>query len=480
MQKIIEKGCIMEQKSMEQNSSSRMGTAPLFGLIVKMSVPAMFSMLVQAMYNVVDSYFVGLSSASDKPLAALSLAFPIQNLIIAFAVGTAVGTSSLVARQLGQKRKESAESTAAHGLVLSFITSVIFAVAMSFLARGYCQMFESDPEIIEMGVSYLTINCVFSFGLFLEVMCEKILQSTGNMIWPMIFQLIGAVTNIILDPILIFGMFGLPAMGVEGAAIATVAGQILAMIVSFIVIATKEHAIKISFKGFRFNRSTVKNIYAVGLPTIIMQSIGTIMTMAMNGILAAYSTAAYTVFGLYFKLQSFVFMPVFGLNQGLMPIMAYNFGARNESRVRGALRHGMKIALGINTVGLLLFQFMPAQLLSIFSVSSETLAIGIPALRIISINFIPAAISITIGTLFQAVGKGVYSMINSILRQLAVLVPAAWIISKITGQVLYIWFSFPISETVALVASLLLFRHLSKTVLKSLSQKQPPATPETV
>lgn len=449
-----------------------MGTQPVLSLIFKMSVPAMFSMLIQALYNIVDSYYVGLIGGSDKPLAAISLAFPVQSLLIAFAVGTAVGTSSLIARRLGQGNKKEAEHVAAHGLLLSLLTSVVFAVLGALLSRSFMTMFESDAEIIEMGTSYLSICCIFCFGSFLEINFEKTLQATGNMIWPMVFQLVGAVSNIILDPILIFGWLGFPAMGVAGAAIATVAGQILGMLVGLIVLVTQKHAIKIRFKGFRFKKRVVKEIYAVGFPSIIMQSIGTVMTVCMNMILAGYSAAAYTVFGLYFKLQSFVFMPVFGLMQGLMPIMAFNFGARNEKRVTTALRYGIIISLVINSLGLLLFMTLPGQLLSIFNVSTETLTMGIPALRVISISFIPAAVSITIGTLYQAVGKGSYSMINSISRQLCVLIPAAWLLSMITGQVFYIWWAFPISDIISLCITLLLLKRLIRTELRPLREKR--------
>ena len=454
----------MDKNKPNQN---RMGTQPLLGLIMKMSLPAMFSMLIQSLYNVVDSIFVGMSSESDKPLAAVSLAFPIQTLLIAFAIGTAIGTSSLVARRLGQDKAGEAGHVAAHGLLLSLFTSIVFAVLGLLFSRGFLELFENDAEIIEMGTSYLRICCIFCFGIFMQVSIEKILQGTGNMIWPMISQLVGAVTNLILDPILIFGFGGFPAMGVAGAAIATVAGQILAMIFCIVVLARKDHAIHISFRGFKCRRQIIKDIYAVGAPTIVMQSIGTLMTAGMNLILSAYTVAAYTVFGLYFKLQSFVFMPVFGLMQGLMPIMAFNYGAEKHNRVTTALRYGIYIALLINTVGMLLFLLAPMPLLSIFSVSQETLTLGIPALRVISLCFMPAAVGITIGTLFQAVGKGIYSMITSVMRQLVVLIPCAQLMSFLTGDVFYIWWAMPIADTVSLTVTLLLLKRLIRTQLGS-------------
>ena len=453
----------MEERELSQN---KMGTARMFPLILSMAVPAMFSMLVQALYNIVDSYFV--SQVSEKGLAAISLAFPIQNLLIAFGVGTAVGVTSLISRRLGQGRQDEADSAATHGILLSLCTYVLFALYGAFFTTPFFRMFESDPEIVQMGDTYISICCIFSFGLFVEISLEKILQATGNMIWPMIFQLVGAVSNIILDPILIFGMFGMPAMGVAGAAIATVGGQIIAMIFSIVVVVLREHAVRITFRGFRPHWRTVRDIYTVGLPAIVMQSIGTVMTMALNGILSAFSTAAYTVFGLYFKLQSFVFMPVFGLTQGLRPIMGYNYGARNKKRLLSALKQGCVIALIIMTLGLLVFLLFPAQLLGIFNASRELLEIGVPALRIIASCFLFAALGIVSSTLFQAVGRGVYSLIVSLMRQLVVLVPAAWVLARITGEVNAVWWAFPIAEVFSLIASIFLFLRLYRKEIRVL------------
>lgn len=445
---------------------NRMGTAPMLPLIFSMSLPAMFSMLVQALYNIVDSYFV--SQVSEKGLAAVSLAFPIQNLLIAFAVGTAVGVTSLISRRLGQGRQKEAESAASHGILLGVATSLVFAVYGAFFTTPFFQMFESDPEIVHMGDQYISICCIFSFGCFVVCMLEKILQGTGNMIWPMIFQLIGAITNIVLDPILIFGLFGLPAMGVTGAAVATVSGQILSMLVAVVVIANREHQVHITLKGFKLDFKTIRDIYAVGLPGIVMQSIGSVMTMALNGILSGFSTAAYTVFGLYFKLQSFVFMPVFGLNQGLLPIMGYNYGAKNKKRLLSAFYNGCAIALAIMLLGTLLFLLAPAWLLGIFSASDELLSIGIPALRIICTCFPFAALGIVVSTLFQSVGRGIYSLLQSLLRQLAILVPAAWLLARFVGQVNAVWWAFPIAECVSLAVSVVFFARLYRSEIRSL------------
>ncbi len=448
---------------------NKMGTAKMLPLIFSMALPAMFSMMVQALYNIVDTYFV--SQVSEKAMAAVSLAFPIQNLQIAFAVGTAVGVTSLISRRLGEGRKTEAESAASHGIVLGLCTAAVFAVYGTFFTTPFFKMFESDPEIVLMGDQYISVCCIFSFGSFVVVMLEKILQATGNMLWPMIFQLVGALINIALDPVFIFGYFGLPAMGVTGAAIATVGGQIISMIFAAIVFAARPHAISISFKGFRPRWETIKNIYAVGLPAIVMQAIGTVMNMAMNGILSGFSTAAYTVFGLYFKLQSFVFMPVFGLTQGLLPIMGFNYGARNKKRLMQALSHGCLIALFIMLAGMLAFLLLPDKLLSIFNASDELLHIGVPALRTICTCFIFAALGIVSSTLFQAVGRGTYSLIVSLMRQLVVLVPAAWLLSRIFGEVSAVWWAFPFAETVSLLASVFFFMRLYAREIKALDKK---------
>lgn len=455
----------MSEKSQAQN---RMGSAKMLPLIFSMALPAMFSMLVQALYNIVDSYFV--SQVSEKALAAVSLAFPIQNLLIAFGVGTAVGVTSLISRRLGQGRREEAGAAAVHGILLGIATWLVFAVYGGFFTTPFFQMFESDPEIVVMGDQYISICCVFSFGSFVVIMLEKILQATGNMLWPMVFQLVGALVNILLDPVFIFGYFGLPALGVTGAAVATVAGQILSMIFAAVVMAVRPHEITISFKGFRLSWATVKNIYAVGLPAIVMQAIGTVMNMAMNAILSGFSTAAYTVFGLYFKLQSFVFMPVFGLTQGLLPIMGFNFGAKNKKRMLLALFQGCLIALVIMTVGMLVFLLLPDKLLGIFNASPELLAIGVPALRTICSCFVFAALGIVSSTLFQAVGKGSYSLVVSLMRQLVVLVPAAWLLARIFGEVNVVWWSFPIAETVSMAASVVFFLRLYQREIKDLGK----------
>ena len=448
---------------LETQKENRMGTARMFPLILSMSLPAMFSMLIQALYNIVDSYFV--AQVSEKAVSALSLAYPIQNLLIAFAVGTAAGVTSLISRRLGERRREEAEAAATHGVMLSIVTWLVFAVFGAFFTTPFFQMFESDPEIIRMGDQYLSICCIFAFGQFVVTMLEKILQATGNMFWPMIFQLVGAVFNVIFDPILIFGWFGLPAMGVTGAAIATVGGQILSMILAIVVVA-RHPSIRISLKGFRFRGGIVKDIYAVGIPAIVMQAISTVMNMAINAILAAFSTAAYTVFGLYFKLRSFVFMPVLGLNQGLMPIMGYNYGAQKKKRLLQSLYQGCGIALVIMLVGVLAFMLLPGQLLGFFNPTEELLQVGIPALRIICLCFPLAALGLVSSNMYQAIGRGKYSLVMSVMRQLVVLVPVAWLLAKLTHDVGMVWWAFPIAEAVSLAVSIVFFVRLYKTELK--------------
>lgn len=445
---------------MEHTHENKMGTAPVLKLVLTMSLPAMFSMLVQALYNIVDSIFV--SRLGVNALAAVSLAFPIQTLLIAVAVGTGVGVNSLISRRLGEKAVDAADKAATHGLILGVFSWIPFLIFGLFFCRVYMSAFSKTAQVVDMGVDYLSIVCTLSVGCIVEVMVEKTLQATGNMIYPMLFQLSGAITNIILDPIFIFGYFGVPAMGVAGAAIATVIGQFVALAFSLIILFTKSHQVKITFKGFRFNGKTIKDIYAVGFPSIIMQAIGSAMNMGMNGILATFSDTAVAVLGAYYKLQSFVFMPVFGLNQGVMPILGYNYGARNRRRFTSAMKVGSVIALIIMALGTVLFWAAPEQLLDIFkeagqqSADPELLRIGIPALRIISLCFIPAALGIIFSTAFQATGMGVRSLIISLLRQLILILPVAYLLS-LTGEVTNVWYAFPIAEAVSLIVSILFY-----------------------
>lgn len=443
-----------------------MGTAKMFPLIMSMSLPAMFSMLIQALYNIVDSYFVSL--VSENALTAVSLAFPVQMLIIAVGAGTSIGLNSLISRRLGEGDDEAASNAATHGIFLAVISWIVFAVGGFFFSRPIINLFKADAQVTEMAVSYLSIVLIWSVGVFVEINLEKTLQATGDMIYPMFFQLTGAIGNIILDPIFIFGLFGFPKMGISGAAAATVTAQIISMIFALVVMFVKKHRVRIKLKGFRFNAKTVKDIYAVGIPSIIMQSISSFLNMALNGILIGFSQTAVAVLGVYYKLQSFVFMPVFGLTHGLMPIMGYNFGAKNKKRLISSLKIGVLIAAVIMACGMAVFWAIPEKLLSIFNStgSEELYRIGIPALKTISICFIPAALGITFSTVFSALGYGGRSLAVSLIRQLFAILPLAYIFSKISLNA--VWWAFPFAEAIALVVSIILFVNLYKNTVSHL------------
>ena len=455
---------------MSEISQNKMGVKPMLPLLMGMSLPAMLSMMIQALYNVVDSIFV--ARYSPDALQAVSLAYPLQIILISFAVGTAVGVNSLIARRLGAKNYEEANNAATTGLVLAVIDWLVFLVLGLTVSRPFISLFTSNAEVIKDGAGYLTVVLCVSFGMMISCMGEKILQSTGNMIIPMITQMLGAIVNIIFDPLLIFGIGFFPRLGVLGAAIATVFGQICSMIFIMVILFVRKHDVKIRFKGFRMQKMTLKNIYAVSFPAIVMQSISSVMISGINAIISMadltveYAAAYISAFGIYFKLQSFIFMPVFGLSQGVSPIIGYNYGARNKKRMYQAFRLGVIIAGAVMAAGTLLFQLAPEWLLSLFE-SEENVAanallaeVGVPMLRIISISFIMAAVGIMFSTLFQAVGKGFYSMTMSVLRQLVVLLPAAYILSKINMTAT--WFSFPIAEVVCLIIGIIFFVILRK------------------
>ncbi len=458
------------------SNTERMGTAPVLGLIFKMSLPAMFSMLIQALYNVVDSMFLGSYGGNSDALTAVSLAYPMQLLMVAFAVGTAVGVNSLIARRLGEGRRKEAEYAATHGVLLAIATWVIFALLGIFASKPFMLFLNSGSDIIvDYGTEYLTIALVFSLGSFVQVMLEKSIQATGNMILPMASHLIGAVTNIILDWLLIFGIGFFPEMGVRGAAIATVFGQWIAMFFLIIVLLTKDTGIKISFKGFKFKFGVIKDIYKVGLSGIVMQAVGSLTVALINFIIktsGAYggdvSTAAQTVYGVYYKMQSFVFMPVFGLNQGISPIIGYNYGAKIRSRMMQTLRYALVIAATIMFLGTFAFNVFPEALLNMFGLEPDYIDIGIVALRRISLCFLPASIGVVFTALFQSVGKGIRSLLMSLLRQVILILPLALIFSRI--DVNLIWLSFPIAEVVATVVAILFFIELNKKDFSRLGQ----------
>jgi len=446
-------------------TENKMGVMPVNKLLLGMSVPMMFSMLVQALYNIVDSIFV--ARIGENALTAVSLAFPLQSLLIALAGGTCVGLNAVLSKALGEKNYEKVNKSATNAIFLMVLNIIVFFLVGLFAVKPFYLSQTEEAEIVTYGVQYLSIVLMCSFGIFFQFVFDKMLQSTGNTIYTMITQIVGAVINIVLDPILIFGMFGMPKMGVIGAAVATVAGQIIAAIVSLIFNLTKNKEINMSFKGFKPDMDIIKQIYKVGVPSIIMQSIGSIMTYGMNQILIAFSTTATAVFGVYFKLQSFVFMPIFGLNNGMVPIVAYNYGAQKRRRLLKTVKLSVAYAVGIMTIGLLIFQLIPDKLFLLFDASEQMLKMGVPALRIISIHFPLAGICIVCGSLFQALGNAVYSMINSICRQIVVLLPAAYLLAQL-GNVNYVWWSLPIAELMSLTMTMIFLVKINKDIISKI------------
>lgn len=438
----------------EVRKENKLGVMPIGRLLAVMSIPTMFSMLIQALYNIVDSIFV--SHYSEKALTAVSLAFPLQSLMIAFSVGTSVGICSVISRRLGERREQEARKAAETGYSLMMLFMLAFVLIGAFVSRPFISLYTDDAELISMSTSYIRICLMISFGSFTNIFCEKALQSTGDTIHPMIIQASGAVFNIVFDPILIFGYLGFPSLGIRGAAIATVAGQIFAMLIGLGFLRKNRH-VNIRIFSFRIHKDSAKDILEVGVPSIIMQGIGTLMTSLMNAILIAYDVLATTVFGVYFKLQSFVFMPVFGMNSGLMPILGFNYGAKNKLRMMKALKLGLLFAFSFMALCAVVFYFFPDALLGLFNASDEMKAIGEVALRAISVTFPLAAISIMMGSLFQAMGNGYISMITSIVRQIFVLIPCAWLFGKLFGLDA-VWYSWMVAEVVALVVSVLYFR----------------------
>ena len=444
-----------------------MGTMDINPLLVKLSVPMMVSMLVQALYNVVDSVFV--SHVSESALTAVSLAFSLQNVMIAVGVGTGVGVNALLSKSLGEKNQERANKTAENGIFLALCSFAVFFIIGLTCMRPYFYAQTSDVEIAEQGIRYLRVCSLFSLGLFLQTMSEKLLAATGRTNLSMISQLVGAVINIILDPIFIFGYCGEALSGTTGAAVATVIGQFCGAGTAIFFNLKKNPDIQISFRGFRPSAEAIRRIYVVGLPSIAMQCVGSVMTFFMNQILMGFSATAVAVFGVYFKLQSFVFMPIFGLNNGMVPIISYNYGARNPARVKKTIKLAICYAECIMLLGFCIFQFAPDKVLGIFAASDAMLAIGIPALRIICPHFLLAGIGIVLGSVFQALGNGVFSLIVSVCRQLVVLIPVAWLLSK-TGNVNMVWWAFLIAEVISLTLSLIFMVRINKTIIEPMEK----------
>lgn len=436
---------------------NKMGVMPIDKLLINMSVPIMISMLIQALYNVVDSIFV--AQINENALTAVSLAFPIQNFMIAIAVGTSVGVNALLSRKLGEKKHKEASQVANHGIFLALVSYIVFLIFGLLFSRAYFISQTDDPEIIQYGITYLSIVCIGSFGKFGQIIFERLLQSTGKTFHSMITQGTGAIINIILDPILIFGYFGMPKMGVAGAALATIIGQITAAILAIYLNLKVNDDIEINVKGFKLNFTTIKNIYAVGIPSIIMMSITSIATYGVNKILGRFSSTAIAVFGAYLKLQSFVFMPVFGLNDGMVPIIAYNYGASEKDRLIQTIKLSIIYAIVIMILGLIIIQLFPELILSLFNASKEMLRIGIPALRIISLSYIFAGVSIVASAVYQAFGNGMLSLLISVSRQLLVLLPTAYGLSLL-GNLNLVWWSYPIAELVSLILSIIFLKYI--------------------
>ncbi|MCI9295719.1 MAG: MATE family efflux transporter [Lawsonibacter sp.] len=448
-------------------NENKMGIMPENKLLLNMALPMIASMLIQACYNIVDSYFV--AKLSEDALNAVSLAFPVQNLMIAVSVGTGVGINALLSRSLGQKDQERANRTAMNGVMLEVVSGLVFTVLGLTCARLFYTVQTDIPGIVEYGADYLTIIAGCSMGIFLSVACERLVQATGRTVYAMVIQGTGSVINLILDPILIFGLFGFPRMEVAGAAVATVTGQMIGGLVGLYLSLTHNPELQMSVAGLRPSREIIKGIYSVGLPSIIMQSIGSVMVFGMNQILIAFTATATAVFGIYFKLQSFIFMPVFGLNNGMVPIVAYNYGAQKPERITRTVKLAMAYAVGIMAVGFALFQLFPDVFLSLFEAEGEDagdlLTIGVPALRIISFHFLVAGICVVSMSVFQALGHGVLSLIVAIVRQLIVLLPTAFLLSRLGGLDV-VWWAFPAAETIAVMLCLLfLFRVFQKEII---------------
>ena len=447
---------------------NKMGVMPVGKLLANMALPMIASMLVQALYNVVDSMYV--ARVSESAVTALSLAFPVQNLQIGFAVGIGVGVNSLLSKSLGEKDQEAANRAAGNGMVLMFIVTAVFMLFGIFGARPYYELQSNVAETVEGGIAYTSICCIFTLGIFMEILGERLLQATGRTVYTMITQGVGAIVNIILDPVFIFGWFGIPAMGVAGAAIATVIGQWAAAFLALYFNEKHNPEVQFGRRYARLDGHTVKSILTVGVPSIVMNGIGSVMNFGMNQILQGFTETATSVFGIYFKLQSFFFMPLFGLNNATISIIAYNYGARKPERIVKTLKIACCSGLCLMVTGLLVFQIAPDMLLGLFNPSETFLEIGRVALRTISLSFPVAAVCIVLGASFQALGNGIYSTITSLARQMLVLLPAAYLLS-LTGDVNKVWLAYPIAEVVSGLATMFFFRRIYRQKIQPLFNK---------
>lgn len=452
------------------NRENKMGVMDIKKLVITMSLPMMVSMLVQALYNVVDSIFV--SQVCEDALTAVSLAFPAQNLMIGVATGTGVGINALLSRSLGEKNFEKANKIASQGVFLAVVSFIFFMLFGLFGTKlFFATQVEKGSTIYNYGVDYLSVVCTVSIGLFGQVTMERLMQATGKTTLSMATQLTGAIINIILDPFLILGIGPFPRLEAKGAAIATVIGQTIAFIVGIIINEKANREIKVQVKNMKPDGKLILNIYKIAVPSIIMVAIGSFMTFFLNKILLSFTSTAAAVFGVYFKLQSFVFMPIFGLNNGIIPIIAYNYGARNKERIIQCLRFSCVIAVGIMAVGTLLMWLIPEQMLMLFDAKEEMLSIGVPALRTISTSFVVAAVCINLGACFQALGRSYYTMIVSFARQLVVLLPVAYLLAR-TGVLNYVWLAFPIAECMSLLVTAICFIYVYKKIIRPIVKEK--------
>lgn len=461
------------EKAYKEN---KMGVMPVGRLLFNMSLPMVISMLIQALYNVVDSVFVarieGETSAVgvNNALNAVGLAFPIQLLMLSVAVGTAVGMNSLMSRRLGEKRFEEANAAASNGLFLEFVSALVFLVLGLTVIGPFFRLFRVDDQLYPLCMSYLRICMVFGMGLFIHLGFDRILQSMGKTNLSMVAQIAGALTNIVFDPLFIFGYLGFPKLGVAGAAIATVLGQWVGMGIAMLLVLRGEHEVRVSFRGFRPNGHSIREIYRVGLPSIIMQGIGSVMNSGMNFVLSVFLTdgMGVAIMNIYYKMQSIIFMPMFGITNAAMSIIAYNFGARNYQRLMSAWKRTLAVCVCVMILGFFCFQVFPRQIVSFFDTKGVLSDAGVKALRIISIHFPIAAVCITIGTLFQSTGRGFYSMLVSLMRQLVALLPAAAVLALVTRDLDAVWWSFVIAEFMSLTVSLICLRRLHRKDLAAI------------
>lgn len=448
---------------------NKMGVMPVKKLVITMALPIMISMLAQAFYNVVDSIFV--SKVCEDALTAVSLAFPAQNLMIGVATGTGVGVNALLSRSLGEKDFDKANNIASHGIFLAIISSVVFLLFGFFgVPLFFKAQVGTDSPIYAYGVDYLSVVCICSIGLFGQIAMERLMQATGKTSLSMVTQLTGAIINIILDPLFILGIGPFPRLEAKGAAVATVVGQIISFIIGIALHEKYNKEITLRFRSFVPDLKLIGNIYKIGVPSILMLAIGSVMTFCLNKILLAFSSTAAAVFGVYFKLQSFIFMPVIGINNGVVPIVAYNYGAKNRKRILATVRFSCAMAVTIMAVGMVLMWVMPETMLRLFDASEDMMSLGVPALKIISTTFIMAGVSINLGSVFQALGKSYFSMIVSFARQIVVLLPAAYLLSK-TGVLTNVWFAFVIAEFMSLAVTLVCFGYVNKTIIRKIDVK---------